>query len=75
MLTVTAFIRFVISPLFRKMGTMHETLNLLEIKKQTFKKLFLLTANELFEPSAGHSATVVRKSFVAVPGSTDRQGQ
>ena len=26
----------------------------------TFKKLFLLIANELFEPSAGHCATVVR---------------
>lgn len=33
MFTVIAFIGFVISPLFRKMGTMHETLNLQEIKK------------------------------------------
>jgi hypothetical protein len=41
----------------------------------TLKKLFLLTATELFELSAGHSATVVRKSFIAVPDSTDRQGQ
>lgn len=61
MLTVIVFIGFVISPLFHKMGTMHETLNLQEIKKKTnFEENFLLTANKLFEPSAGHCATVVR---------------
>jgi hypothetical protein len=45
------------------------------LKKQTLKKLFLLTANELFELSAGYCATVVRKSLIVVPDSTDRQGQ
>jgi len=41
MLTGITFIGFVISPLFRKMGSMHETLNLQEIKKTNFQETIL----------------------------------
>ena len=54
---------------------MHETLNLQETQKHTFKKIFLFIANELFGLSAENCGRVVRKSWIAVPDSSDRQGQ